>query len=313
MRPKILCLMGPTASGKTDLSFELAQAIPCEVVSVDSAMVFLGMNIGTAKPTEQELAAVPHHLINIIKPTEIYSAAHFEEDATQAMTQILAKGKLPVLVGGTMLYFKALQYGLSFLPAANEVVRQQLTARARQEGWPQMHTELSRVDPISAQKINPTDSQRIQRALEVYELTGQPLSTLWQKQIPIASPFEFINVAVTPKDRSFLHQKIAMRLNHMLDNGFIEELITLRKQYDLHANLPSMRSVGYRQIWQYLEGELRSDELNDKAIAATRQLAKRQLTWLRHWHDLTWFDTSETNVIHKLLQFVEQQCVEGFR
>lgn len=304
---KVLCLMGPTASGKTDLSLQLASEFDSEIISVDSAMVYRGMDIGTAKPSLVELSRVTHHLIDILNPNEIYSAANFQRDALSAITSIQAKGKLPILVGGTMLYFKVLQTGLSLLPSASESLRDQINRQAATLGWQAMHQRLQTVDPIAAARISPADTQRIQRALEVYELTNKPLSSLWQLQQEECLPtLEFINVALAPSDRGVLHAKIADRFAMMLQAGLLEEVSELVRKFDLNLDLPSLRAVGYRQAYLFLRGEIKREELSDKGVAATRQLAKRQLTWLRSWPELVWFDSCEPKVYRSLVEHVSQ-------
>jgi tRNA dimethylallyltransferase len=273
-------LLGPTASGKSRLAMELAARHPLEIVSLDSAQVYRGMDIGTAKPSTEERRRVPHHLLDILDPTEAYSAGRFRADAIGAVRDILARGRIPLLVGGTMLYYRALVSGLAELPAADAAVRAELDARAAREGWPALHQELARVDPAAAARIQPNDAQRIQRALEVHRLTGKPLSAA-QVGTAGALPFTLQAYALVPKDRAELHQRIAARFEQMLAAGLVEELRALRKKFDLSAALPSMRAVGYRQAWRYLEGEIGERELRETGIAATRQLAKRQLTWLR--------------------------------
>lgn len=284
-QPKVICLMGPTAAGKTDLAIEWLERYPCEIVSVDSALVYRGMDIGTAKPDAETLARAPHRLINIIDPSQAYSAADFYRDAQQEIEQILAKDKIPLLVGGTMLYFQALQKGLSPLPSADATIRADLEQQILEQGLAALYNELQKVDPVAADKIKATDKQRIQRALEVYRLTGQPLSVLQQVK-PALLPYRFINTAVIPESRPLLHERIAQRFDQMLAQGFIEEVEELKSRPELHSNLPSMRAVGYRQVWQYLAGEIDKQTMRDKGIIATRQLAKRQLTWLRQWPDL---------------------------
>jgi tRNA dimethylallyltransferase len=299
--------MGPTASGKTDLSLQLASEFDSEIISVDSAMVYRGMDIGTAKPSLVELSRVTHHLIDILNPNEIYSAANFQRDALSAITSIQAKGKLPILVGGTMLYFKVLQTGLSLLPSASESLRDQINRQAATLGWQAMHQRLQTVDPIAAARISPADTQRIQRALEVYELTNKPLSSLWQLQQEECLPtLEFINVALAPSDRGVLHAKIADRFAMMLQAGLLEEVSELVRKFDLNLDLPSLRAVGYRQAYLFLRGEIKREELSDKGVAATRQLAKRQLTWLRSWPELVWFDSCEPKVYRSLVEHVSQ-------
>jgi tRNA dimethylallyltransferase len=282
----IICLMGPTASGKTQLAFELAELLPCEIISVDSAMVYRGMDIGTAKPSKEELAKVPHHLIDIRDPSESYSAADFRRDALTKIEGILSREKTPLLVGGTMLYFKALQQGLSVLPSADVSVRERLSQQAALIGWPAMHEKLSMVDPITAKHIHQHDAQRIQRALEVFELTGKAMSELQKLHQPTSLPYRMINLAIVPSDRLKLQDRIEKRFAQMLARGFVEEVRILFKRGDLHRDLPSMRSVGYRQVWDYLDHRITFDEMKDLAIIATRQLAKRQWTWLRNWPDL---------------------------
>lgn len=275
----IICLAGPTASGKTDLALSLVHKLPLEIISVDSAMVYRGLNIGTAKPSPSILRQTPHHLIDICDPTEVFSAAGFCEQVLTLVPSILARGNIPLLVGGTMLYFHALLRGLSPLPPANAKVREAILQEAKSLGWDALHAKLADIDPKAAAKIHPHDPQRLQRALEVYELTGQPISS-WQDQKP-AQPWHTLLFALLPQDRARLHHAISLRFDHMLSHGFIEELEGLRRQYHLHKDLPSMRSVGYRQAWQYLEGELDYETFVKDAKTATRQLAKRQLTWLR--------------------------------
>ena len=284
--PPALAIMGPTASGKSALAMALASASPAEIVSVDSAQIYRDMDIGTAKPSAQERAAVPHHLIDILDPTQAYSAARFAQDARAAMNAIHARGRLPILVGGTMLYFKALREGLSNLPQADEAVRAQLDAEARRVGWPAMHTELARVDAAAAARLQPNDSQRIQRALEIYRSTGTPMSALLGTRAPEPLPFRLVEVALIPSDRTRLHERIAARFDSMLAAGLVAEVQALRTRYTLHTDLPSMRSVGYRQAWAHLDGEYDAATLRDRGIFATRQLAKRQLTWLRGWGSL---------------------------
>jgi tRNA dimethylallyltransferase len=279
--------MGPTASGKTALAIALCQQLNAEIISVDSALVYRGMDIGTAKPTAAELTMAPHHLLDIRDPADSYSAADFRQDALQLISDIQHRGKVPLLVGGTMLYFKALLEGISALPAADAAVRQQLEAEAREQGWAAMHQQLAKIDPVAAARIHPNDPQRINRALEVYRLTGQSLTKLTaEKTEPF--PFSVHQFAIAPTDRSILHQRIAERFMLMLEQGFEQEVQWLRQRGDLHIDLPSIRCVGYRQMWQYLDGEHSYGQMVEKGIAATRQLAKRQLTWLRGWPNLHW-------------------------
>lgn len=289
--PPALCLMGPTAAGKTALAIALAEAGVGEIISVDSGMVYRGMDIGTAKPTADELARAPHRLIDIRDPAQAYSAAEFRADALAAMHEIAAAGRVPLLVGGTMLYFKVLRDGLAAMPDADPVIRVRLEAEAAAQGWPALHARLAEVDPVAAARIPPMDAQRLQRALEVWELTGKPLSQ-WHAEQAEAEPlpFDLHWLAISPPDRAVLHARIALRFDQMLAGGLIDEVAALKARPDLHAGLPSMRAVGYRQVWEHLEGEYDRDELRLRGIYATRQLAKRQLTWLRGFPDVTWLD-----------------------
>ena len=284
-------LMGPTASGKTDLAIRLRQTLPVEIISVDSALIYRGMDIGTAKPNVQELALAPHRLIDIKDPSESYSAAEFRRDALREMQEISAQGKIPLLVGGTMLYFKALLEGLSPLPYADEKVRSEIEAKAAQFGWAALHQELAKIDPVSAQRINPNDSQRINRALEVFYLSGQTLTAL-STQKSEALPYHIDQFAIAPQDRSLLHQRIEWRFHKMIEQGFQQEVEKLYSRGDLHPDLPSIRCVGYRQMWEYLRGDYNHEEMVFRGICATRQLAKRQITWLRGWKSpLQWLDS----------------------
>lgn len=280
-RPPAIFLMGPTASGKTGVAVELAQTMPVELISVDSALVFRDMDIGTAKPDAAILARAPHHLIDIIDPTEAYSAAAFRKDALHLMADITARGKIPLLVGGTMLYFKALREGLSPLPQADAEVRAKLDAIIAQHGIEHLHAELAKVDAVTAARLHSTDTQRIQRAMEVYLLSRQPMSELIKLQAQEPLPYRILPIALIPSDRAVLHQRIAMRFADMIKQGLVDELRGLREKYPLHREMTSMRCVGYRQAWEYMEGEIDAAGLLEKGIAATRQLAKRQLTWLR--------------------------------
>jgi tRNA dimethylallyltransferase len=274
--------MGPTSSGKSVLALELAARFDGEIVAVDSAQVYRGMDIGTAKPTAADRASVPHHLLDIIDPMQPYSAAAFAQDALVCVEDIRARGRMPILCGGTMLYFKALTEGLSALPRADAGLRAELDRRAAHEGWPALHAELARVDPATAARLAPTDAQRIQRALEVHRLSGQPLSTLQgRREAPAGTLGPTLPIALVPADRALLHEAIARRFRAMLDAGLVDELRGLRQRFALDPTLPSMRCVGYRQAWQYLDGTISMAQLRDAGIAATRQLAKRQLTWLR--------------------------------
>lgn len=284
--PPAIFIMGPTASGKTGLAVELYQHLPVELISVDSALVFKDMDIGTAKPVASILARAPHHLIDLIPPTEVYSAATFRNDALKLMAEITARGKVPLLVGGTMLYFKALQGGLSQLPEADPNVRQKLDAQAAQIGWPAMHDKLAEIDPETAARLEPADAQRVQRALEVYEISGKTMTELHQSSMSDKLPYQLLKIALTPSDRSVLHHRIAIRFDDMLKQGFVDEVKRLLLKYpSLNANMPSMRCVGYRQALEHLAGNYDVAELRDRGIFATRQLAKRQLTWLRGMDD----------------------------
>ncbi len=289
--PPAIFLMGPTASGKTQLALELCEHLPCEIVSVDSALIYRQMDIGTAKPSATELAQVRHHLIDIIDPAQSYSVANFRHDALQVMADITARDKIPLLVGGTMMYFKSLVDGLSSLPAADEKVRESLAEQADAQGWDKMHQWLKEVDPISAQRIHPNDPQRLMRALEVFLISGKSMTELTeQTSAPI--PYQVRQFALLPSDRKILHQRIEQRFHLMLEMGFEQEVQKLRQCGDLNEDMPSIRCVGYRQMWQYLDGQYGRDEMVFKGIAATRQLAKRQYTWLRSWKNLTVLDGS---------------------
>jgi len=278
-------LLGPTASGKSRLALELGAHLPLEIVSVDSAQVYRGMDIGTAKPSRAERAGVPHHLVDIVDPTEPYSAGRFRADCIRIVQDVLLRGRIPLLVGGTMLYYRALAAGLDALPQADARVRAEIDAQAALRGWPALHAELARVDPATAARLQPNDAQRIQRALEVWRLTGEPISKLQEKSsLPL--PFRLKTYCIIPKDRKALHDRIAERFERMLQAGLVEELKALKARYRLHASLPSMRAVGYRQAWAYLAGEIDAASLREKGIAATRQLAKRQLTWLRSLREI---------------------------
>jgi tRNA dimethylallyltransferase len=304
--PAIL-LMGPTASGKSALALALAERLRGEIVTVDSAQVYRGMDIGTAKPSAADRARVPHHLLDIIDPTQPYSAAEFVRDGLACTADIRARGCTPILCGGTMLYFKALTHGLSALPRADAGMRAELDAQAAREGWPALHAELARVDPATAARLAPTDAQRIQRALEVHRLTGQPISSLQgRRDVDSASLGPAIPVALVPPDRSALHATIALRFQAMLDAGLVDELRGLQRRFALDPAMPSMRCVGYRQAWQYLAGEIDAAQLREKGIAATRQLAKRQLTWLRSTPATT-FDATTSDVADLVHAFIRSE------
>ncbi|MDN3679005.1 tRNA (adenosine(37)-N6)-dimethylallyltransferase MiaA [Vibrio tapetis subsp. quintayensis] len=293
--PLALFLMGPTASGKTDLAIRIRQKYPVEIISVDSALIYKDMDIGTAKPDEHELALAPHRLINILDPKDAYSAADFRKDAIAEMGRIVADGKIPMLVGGTMLYYKALLEGLSPLPAADPEIREQIEQQALTHGWSVMHDELKSIDPVSAERIHPNDPQRLSRALEVYRISGKTLTELTQqKGEPL--PYRVKQFAIAPKERAELHRRIELRFDKMIEAGFEEEVKALYARNDLHPELPSIRCVGYRQMWEYLDGNCSLDEAVFRGVCATRQLAKRQITWLRSWDNLTWLDSE--NIEH---------------
>ncbi|MHB1093657.1 tRNA (adenosine(37)-N6)-dimethylallyltransferase MiaA [Thiobacillus sp.] len=287
--PPAIFLMGPTASGKTTLAVSLAEHFPLEIISVDSALVYRDMNIGTAKPDTATLARAPHHLLDIRDPTEAYSAAAFCDDARRLMADIVARGRVPLLVGGTMLYFRALLRGLDDLPRADAVLRNALAVKAAARGWPALHADLAKVDPPTAARLMPNDAQRIGRALEIFRLTGTPMSALLDR-VHAELPYRVLQLALIPSDRAVLHQRIAARFDAMLAEGLVGEVETLRRTYALDADLPSMRAVGYRQAWACLDGDIDLNTLREQGIAATRQLAKRQLTWLRSWPDTVVLD-----------------------
>ena len=305
-RPWAIFLMGPTAAGKTDTAMALHERLGHELISVDSAMVYRGMDIGSAKPSTAELARAPHHLIDIRDPAEPYSAADFREDAIELMRQISAAGRVPLLVGGTMLYYKRLIEGVANLPSADPVIRQQLETQWQYEGLESLHKRLAEVDAVSAQRIHPNDPQRLIRALEVYYASGRPMSELWAEQQPETFPWRVLWIALAPSDRALLHQRIAKRFELMMDEGLINEVTALKKRNDLHLGLPAMKSVGYRQVWEYLEGEYDYATLVERGIIATRQLAKRQLTWLRSWPSLEWVDSQRPDALDKVLKLVRE-------
>lgn len=301
----IFCLMGPTASGKTQLAVDLVQRYPFEIISVDSVMVYRGMDIGTAKPGPDILRRAPHRLIDICDPAEIYSAAQFRNDVLREIADIQQQQKIPLLVGGTMMYFRALQQGIATMPSANAELRSQLLKEAETLGWPVLHQRLSAADPVAAARIHPHDSQRIQRALEVFTLSGRNL-TAWQKdQLDKSCHLRFVNLVVMPHDRAVLHQRIVNRFALMLENGFIEEVKMLIARGDLSIELPAIRSVGYRQVWEYLHEKYTYDMMCEKAIVATRQLAKRQLTWLRSWPDTHIFDSDASDLFFQISCFLD--------
>lgn len=305
-RPWAIFLMGPTAAGKTDIAMALHERLGHELISVDSAMVYRKMDIGSAKPSAAELARAPHRLIDIRDPTEPYSAADFRENALCHMRQISAVGRVPLLVGGTMLYYKQLVEGVANLPSADPVIRQQLESQWQVEGLLSLHRRLAEVDAISAKRIHPNDPQRIMRALEVYHASGRPMSELWAEQQPETFPWRVLSIALAPNDRSFLHRRIEQRFELMLGEGLINEVAALKKRNDLHLGLPAMKSVGYRQVWEYLEDEYDYPALVERGVIATRQLAKRQLTWLRSWSGLKWVDSQRPDVLDKVLKIVRE-------
>ena len=308
-RPPAIFLMGPTASGKTALAIELRKHFPVDIISVDSALVYRGLDIGTAKPGTVTLEQAPHALIDIRDPLESYSAAEFREDALAEMARISARGRVPLLTGGTMLYFRALSQGLAVLPAADPEVRAKLEAQAAEMGWPAMHQRLAELDPVIAQRIHPNDPQRTQRALEVIEITGRRMSELQDEQEESRLDYRVLKIVACPQPRSLLHQRIEQRWDQMMEAGFMQEMETLFKRGDLNRDLPAMRCVGYRQAWSYLEGECSLEEMRQKALAATRQLAKRQLTWLRQESTALWYDPTvdgaQSSVFGKVCDFLE--------
>jgi len=299
--------MGPTASGKTAVAARLAAVLPCEIVSVDSAQVYKGMDIGTAKPDAALLSRAPHHLLDLIEPHERYSAARFRDDALALMREITERDRIPLLVGGTMMYFQALTEGLNELPEADSMVRLMIDTMAAEKGWPGVHAQLARVDPETAARLEPNDSQRIQRALEVYFITNTPLSKLLQKPRYVYFPYTPIRISLVPSDREVLHMRIAQRFDAMIAAGLVAELRGLREEYALEAAMTSMRCVGYRQAWEHLEGRINLAELREQGIAATRQLAKRQLTWLRAMADVTEFDCLSEDLEDMVLEYVRRE------
>lgn len=301
--------MGPTAAGKTDLALDIANRFPVEIISVDSALVYRGMDIGTAKPNAEVLSQYPHHLVNIIDPTESYSAGSFRADALRLMADITARGKVPLLVGGTMLYFKALEHGLADLPTADMEIRARLESEAAEYGLAYLHQRLTAIDPISATRIHINDPQRLQRALEVFEITGKSLTEL-TNVTPNKLPYRIVKLILSPFDRSVLHQRIAQRYNSMVENGFLDEAKVLFKRKDCHPDLPAIRAVGYRQAWSHLSGEYDQEMMIEKAIIATRQMAKRQLTWLRAQADGVWFDSGVDLPVQHIAHYLYEQCPE---
>ena len=309
--PPVILLLGPTASGKTACALALAERLPIEIVSVDSALVFRDMDIGTAKPSAAERAMCPHHLIDIISPEEAYSAAKFREDALRLIGEIGERGRLPVLVGGTMLYYKALREGLSDLPPADAALRAEIDAAAEHYGWPALHAQLARLDAVAAANLAPNDAQRIQRALEIVRVTGRPLAESYARRDMPAPPCRFVSVALDVSDRSVLHARIAARFDAMLAAGFVDEVRMLCQRYRLSPGMPSMRSVGYRQAWEHLDGETDAPNFREKSIAATRQLAKRQLTWQRkfvkQWPDLSVVDALRVDFTRAVSEHIRRR------
>ncbi len=318
-KPPAIFLMGPTAAGKTDLAIALTQSLPCELISVDSAMVYRGMDIGTAKPSPEVLAAHPHRLVDIRDPAESYSAAQFCGDALQAMAEITARGKIPLLVGGTMLYYKALVDGLAEMPPADAEVRAELEAQARELGLGELHRQLAEIDPVSAARIHPNDPQRLIRALEVYRVSGQSMTAHRERQSAETRgsdagagghlPYTVASLAIAPTDRHILHERIALRFSQMLEQGFVDEVRELRARSDLHVGLPSIRAVGYRQVWDYLDSKLTAEQMRERGIIATRQLAKRQFTWLRSWSDVHWLDSLACDNLSRTLKYLESVSI----
>jgi tRNA dimethylallyltransferase len=309
MNAPVVLLMGPTASGKTDLAVALCERLPFEIVSVDSAMVYREMEIGTAKPGPDILARAPHRLIDLLDPGEAYSAARFRADALREIEQIHSVGRIPLLVGGTMLYFRALQRGLSELPSADPQTRAHIESEASRLGWDALHAQLAEVDPVSAARIHPNDPQRLQRALEVHALTGMPLSAFFAQQEVNAFPYRTLEMIISPSDREVLRARIAERFHGMLQGGLLDEVEMLVKRGDLGPDLPSIRSVGYRQAWAYLAGEYDHTSMVEKAISATRQLAKRQITWLRQWERAERLDSLAPNLLNRALKFLADNSI----
>ncbi|MBN0989163.1 tRNA (adenosine(37)-N6)-dimethylallyltransferase MiaA [Amphritea pacifica] len=303
--PPAIFLMGPTASGKTDLAMALCDRLPCDIISVDSAMIYREMNIGTATPDAEFLSRYPHRLVNILDPAESYSAADFRTDALREMAEITAAGRIPLLVGGTMLYYQALLKGLATLPQADQSIRERLVKEAEQSGWEALHRRLQQVDPVAAQRIHPNDPQRMQRALEVYELTGRSMTELWQEQESQRLPYHVTQLCVMPGERKTLHERIEQRFHIMLEQGFEAEVRALWERGDLNLQIPSVRCVGYRQMWEYFEGVWDYPTMIEKGVIATRQLAKRQVTWLRSWDNLHHFESADPNLTNNALKLLD--------
>jgi tRNA dimethylallyltransferase len=312
-RTPAICLLGPTASGKTALAIELVRRLPCEIINVDSAQIYREMDIGTGKPDAATLALAPHRLLGFLDPAQVYSASLFREDALREMADIRARGRIPLLVGGTMLYFKALRDGLAAMPGADPHIREQITATALAQGWAAVHAQLQQVDPESAQRIHPNDPQRLQRALEIFLVSGKSM-TQWHREslVAPAGPVDHFDVhflSIQPRSRDVLHDRIAKRFRLMLDQGLVAEVEALRGRGDLTLAMPSMRAVGYRQVWQYITGELAFDAMVEQGIIATRQLAKRQITWLRSWENLQDFDSENPETLDLILKFVDRIAI----
>lgn len=301
----IICLMGPTASGKTPLAVALAKHLPCEIISVDSALVYRGMNIGTAKPDADILRDAPHHLIDIRDPSEFYSAGEFYADAQILIRDIISRQKIPLLVGGTMLYFKVLREGIADIPKANPEIRAKLNKRIEEAGLHTLHAELTHIDPTAAARINPNDKQRIARALEVYVISGKTLTEWQSAQVPALSPYRILNLALAPTTRAKLHERIELRFKQMINQGWLDEVRNLFSRDDLHADLPAIRAVGYRKLWAHLANEMSYDEALMQALVSTRQFAKRQMTWLNAWPNLTWFDSDARDLVGEVLRWLE--------
>jgi len=304
--PAVVCLMGPTAAGKTALALALQRALDCEIVSADSGMVYRGLDIGTAKPSAEVLRRVPHHLVDVCEPEQSYSTGRFRRDALAAIGAIQARGRLPLLVGGTRLYFRALMAGLSRLPPAHPEIRARLAEEAAAQGWEALHARLERIDPAAAARIHPRDSRRIQRALEVWQLTGQPMSLLWRADRPQLPPFDCIRWVLAPAERAVLHHRIEQRFDAMLERGLVREVEALRARPGLHADTPAMRLVGYRQAWRYLNGACDTAEMRRAAVASSRRLARQQLVWLRAEQDAQWLDSTAPRAAARLLQALQR-------
>lgn len=313
VKPPAICLLGPTASGKTDLAIEIVQRLPCEIISVDSAQIYKEMDIGTGKPDAETLARAPHRLIDFLDPAKAYSASQFRHDALLEMEAIRGAGKIPLLVGGTMLYFRALRDGLAKMPASDPLVREQILAKAEHEGWAAVHTQLAAVDPESAARIHPNDPQRLQRALEIYLVSGKTMTAHHQQESAAKSaeqlPFDLHFFAIQPQDRAVLHTRIAQRFERMIERGLVAEVERLYARGDLDLSMPSMRAVGYRQTWRHIAGEMSFDAMVEQGIIATRQLAKRQITWMRSWENLRSFDSENSETLDLLLNSISKVAI----